>query len=153
MSIAASNSARKTDTGVIVSRESRQASFAPAMTVTNCGFFRTACAIWPFSSAIRDPVTAKFQLRWAAPVNPSNRTARLLTDASLPVAQDASGQSVSTMQESKPRVMESPTAAIESGLVFQTGGGAADGREAPVPASSPTALQPAVASTAAATTA
>ncbi|GAA0306797.1 hypothetical protein GCM10009540_27780 [Streptomyces turgidiscabies] len=65
----------------------------------------------------------------------------------VPVAHDTSGQSDSTEHASKPRVMESPTAAIEAGLLSQPGVGVADGfvfarapsgaGEAPPPASHP----------------
>jgi hypothetical protein len=50
--------------------------------------------------------------------------ARLRTVVSVPVAQDASGQSESTTQASKARVMESPTATSESGLRSQMIAGA-----------------------------
>ncbi|GAA3305207.1 hypothetical protein GCM10020295_58340 [Streptomyces cinereospinus] len=88
---------------------------------------------------------------------PSSRTATLSTSGLLPVAQDTSGQSVSTPQASNPRVMESPTAATEAGLRSHTTAGAASARCRPRPASSgaspPTASQPASPSTAAVSTA
>ncbi|GAA3235786.1 hypothetical protein GCM10020256_53920 [Streptomyces thermocoprophilus] len=52
----------------------------------------------------------------------------------VPVAHDTSGQSDSTEQASKPRVMESPTATIDSGCGFHDGVGLADGR---VPSGTP----------------
>lgn len=57
------------------------------------------------------------------------------TAGSLPVAQDTSGQSASTEQASKPRVMESPTAATEAGAVFQRGAAAFGVRSLPGPGS------------------
>jgi hypothetical protein len=67
---------------------------------------------------------------------------------SLPVAQDTSGQSDSTVHASKPRVMESPTAAIDVGLRSQVGVGFGNAL-AVVPRGagelSPTASQPATA--------
>lgn len=107
--------------------ESRQASFAPIITVTRSGLSFAADAICSGSCAIRAPVSAWFQLRAAAPDAPSSRTARLRTPLSVPVAQETSGQSASTEQASKPRVMESPTAATEPGSRSQTGPGLADG--------------------------
>ncbi|GHF70726.1 hypothetical protein GCM10018783_45470 [Streptomyces griseosporeus] len=77
----------------------------------------------------------------------------------VPVAQDTSGQSDSTEQASKPRVIESPTAAIESGLRFHDGVGLAEGRDARSgppedPGEwSPAASHPAAPSTTATTTA
>ncbi|GAA3853105.1 hypothetical protein GCM10023084_04110 [Streptomyces lacrimifluminis] len=77
---------------------------------------------------------------------------------SAPVAQDTSGQSDSTEQASKPRVMESPTAAMEAGLLSQAGVGVADGFAfARVPSGAgdvpPAASHPATPSRAADTTA
>lgn len=107
--------------------ESRQASLAPIITVTRSGFSFAAAAICSGNCAILAPVSAWFQLRVEAPDAPSSRTARLRTSLSVPVAQDTSGQSASTEQASKPRVMESPTAATEPGSRSQTGPGLADG--------------------------
>lgn len=107
--------------------ESRQASLAPIITVTRSGFSFAAAAICSGNCAILAPVCAWFQLRVEAPDAPSSRTARLRTSLSVPVAQDTSGQSASTEQASKPRVMESPTAATEPGSRSQTGPGLADG--------------------------
>lgn len=63
----------------------------------------------------------------AAFAAPSSRTARLFTSVLAPVAQDTSGQSASTVHASKPRVMESPTAATEDGLESHNGVGDGDG--------------------------
>ncbi len=79
---------------------------------------------------MREPETAWFQLFSAARDGPSSRSASERTEASVPVAHDASGQSVSTEQASKPRVIESPTAAIDRGRWFQSEVGEGDG-EAP----------------------
>ncbi|GAA4690505.1 hypothetical protein GCM10023324_51780 [Streptomyces youssoufiensis] len=49
----------------------------------------------------------------------------------MPVDQDASGQSESTEQASKPRLIESPTEAIELGRGSHVGVGFAAGRLAP----------------------
>ena len=87
-----------------------------------CG--RRPRAIWPGRSAIRAPVTRVVPAALAAaaaPEQPLRRGCR--TAVSVPVAQDTSGQSESTVQASKPRVMESPTAASESGLRVPDGGG------------------------------
>jgi hypothetical protein len=56
--IASSNWVRKSATEVIADVVARQASFAPAITATNCGFRVTACAICPATSAISAPVRA-----------------------------------------------------------------------------------------------
>ncbi|GAA3065381.1 hypothetical protein GCM10020000_56460 [Streptomyces olivoverticillatus] len=53
----------------------------------------------------------------------------------MPVAQEASGQSESREQASKPRVMESPSEAIDAGRGFQAGRGLGLGRAAVGPAS------------------
>ncbi|SCE03419.1 hypothetical protein GA0115235_110970 [Streptomyces sp. DpondAA-F4a] len=119
----ASKEARKSATGVISSTESRQASLAPIITVTSSGRSFAASAICSGSCAIRAPDTAWFQLCEAAFEGPRSRSARLRTASSVPVAHDTSGQSASTEQASKPRVMESPTAATEAGLAFHAGVG------------------------------
>lgn len=127
--IEASNDERKSAGGVMRSTESRQASFAPIITVSSSGRSFAAITICSGSCAIRAPDTAWFQLCEAALDGPRRRTARLRTPASVPVAQDTSGQSASTEQASKPRVMESPTAATEAGLTSHSGVG--EGLRAP----------------------
>lgn len=153
--IDASNDARKSATGVISRTESRHASFAPVITVTSSGRSFAASAICSGNCTIRDPDTAWFQLRSAAFDGPSSRTARLRTASSDPVAHDTSGQSASTEHASKPRVIESPTAATDPGRGFQSGVGEGDG-EAPrvaagafrdTPPSAPSELHPASAAT------
>jgi len=71
------------------------------------------------------------------------------------VAQETSGQSVSTPHASKPRVMESPTAASEAGLLSQAGVGFGEGFALAVGAaeSPPTASHPATPTRAAVRTA
>src|SRR5690606_41480701 len=51
----------------------------------------------------------------------------ICTASSVPVAQDTSGQSASTEHASKPRVIESPTAATDRGCGFQSGVGVGEG--------------------------
>ncbi|CAL9289530.1 hypothetical protein SUDANB25_01623 [Streptomyces sp. SudanB25_2051] len=126
--IAASNDARNSATGVISPACGRQASFAPIITVTSPGLCRAASAICPGSSSTRAPDLARFQLRDASAGAPTSRSARLFTAGSEPVAHDTSGQSVSSPQASKPRVMESPTAATDAGRGFHSGVGEGLGR-------------------------
>jgi hypothetical protein len=128
-----SNSARKSATEVIAEVEARQASFAPTITVTNCGFGRRRLAdlrgqVGHPRPGLRVVPTALGRAR--LPQQPYGET---VDRGRLPVAQDTSGQSDRTEQASKPRVMESPTAASEDGLLSHSGRGGGGLRLAAVP--------------------
>ncbi len=111
--------AAKVVTGVIVDSLPVQASLAPSRTVTYCAPCAAALAAWPARADIFAPVFASLY----AVTGPSrcSRARWLFTDVVLPVLHDRLGQSTYQPQALKPRVIESPRAAIECG----TGGAAA----------------------------
>lgn len=115
-----SKEARKSATDVMVPVSAAHASFAPISTVTIAGWWAAAARAWSGRSATCAPDRATFQLL-AAP----SRVLTLSTCCRPPVAHDTSGQSDTGLQASKPRVMESPSAATLLGWVFHGRAGAA----------------------------
>ena len=141
---------------VIAGTESRQASLAPTITVTSSGFCARRLRHLAGQVGHPGPGHRVVPAALRPPGAPEQPYGEAVDLGRVPVAQDTSGQSDSTEQASKPRVMESPTAAMEAGLLSQAGvRRRRTARPAPAcrPApgeSPPTASQPATPSTAAA---